>query len=57
MKIKCVQSDWGEEYQKLHSHFFRSLALLIEYRALTLTNKMDRQNENIVTLSKLVLLS
>ena len=21
-KIKCVQSDWGEEYQKIHNTFF-----------------------------------
>jgi hypothetical protein len=26
-KIKCVQSDWGGEYQKLHNQFFKSLAI------------------------------
>jgi transposase InsO family protein len=26
-KIKCVQSDWGGEYQKMHNTFFRSLGL------------------------------
>jgi hypothetical protein len=26
-KIKCVQSDWGGEYQKLHNQFFRSLGI------------------------------
>jgi hypothetical protein len=26
-KIKYVQSDWGEEYQKLHNQFFRSLGI------------------------------
>ena len=26
-KIKCVQSDWGGEYQKIHSTFFRSLEI------------------------------
>jgi hypothetical protein len=26
-KIKCVQSDWGGEYQKLHNTFFRSLGI------------------------------
>jgi hypothetical protein len=46
---------WG--IKNLIANFFDPLALLIEYRALTLTNKMDRPNENIVTLSKPVLLS
>jgi hypothetical protein len=31
------------------ANFFDPLALLIEYHALTLTNKMDRPNKNIVT--------
>jgi hypothetical protein len=26
-KIKCVQSDWGGEYQKIHNTFFRSLGI------------------------------
>jgi transposase InsO family protein len=26
-KIKCVQSDWGGEYQKLHTQFFTSLGI------------------------------
>jgi transposase InsO family protein len=26
-KIKCVQSDWGGEYQKIHNTLFRSLGL------------------------------
>jgi hypothetical protein len=26
-KIKCVQFDWGGEYQKIHSNFFRSLGI------------------------------
>jgi histone deacetylase 1/2 len=26
-KIKCVQSDWGGEYQKMHNTFFRSLGI------------------------------
>jgi hypothetical protein len=26
-KIKCVQSDWGGEYKKIHNTFFRSLGI------------------------------
>jgi len=26
-KIRCVQSDWGGEYQKLHNQFFTSLGI------------------------------
>jgi hypothetical protein len=26
-KIKCIQSDWGGEYQKIHNTFFRSLGI------------------------------
>jgi hypothetical protein len=26
-KIKCVQSDWGGEYQKLYNQFFQSLGI------------------------------
>jgi transposase InsO family protein len=26
-KIKCVQSDWGGEYQKIHNTFFLSLGI------------------------------
>jgi hypothetical protein len=27
-KIRCVQFDWGEEYQKLHNQFFTSLDIV-----------------------------
>jgi hypothetical protein len=49
--IKCVQSDWGGEYQKLHNNFF-SLLLVLDIVCLvhTLTNKTGQQNANIVTL-------
>jgi hypothetical protein len=26
-KIKCIQSDWGGEYQKIHNTFFRSMGI------------------------------
>jgi hypothetical protein len=53
-KIKCVQFDWGGEYQKIHNTFFDLSALLIEYHVLTPTNKMDPPNANIVISLKLV---
>lgn len=51
-KIKCVQSDWGGEYQKLHNQFFVRLVFLITCLVLTPTNKMAQPSANIVTLLK-----
>ena len=52
-KIKCVQSDWGGEYQKIHKTFFVLLELLIVFCALTHINKMGLLNASTVILLKL----
>jgi hypothetical protein len=51
-KIITMQTDWGSEYEKLHS-FFQKMALHIMYLAHMLTNKMVPRNANTATLLKL----
>jgi hypothetical protein len=48
-KILTMQSDWGGEYQKLHS-FFQKIDISL---VLMHINKMARPNTNIGTLWKL----
>jgi histone deacetylase 1/2 len=50
-KIKCVQSDWGGEYRRLHK-FFENNGIATIYPVLTLTNKMVQLNGNIDILWK-----
>ena len=47
-KILTMQTDWGGEYQALHS-FLPRLVLCIMFPVLTPINKMGRPNESIVT--------
>lgn len=49
-KIKCIQSDWGGEYQKLHNKFLPHLVLIIVFLVPTLINKMDLPKENTIIL-------
>lgn len=53
-KIKCVQSDWGGEYQKIHNQFFCSLGNTHRVSFPLLINKMAPLIISIVVLSKLV---
>jgi hypothetical protein len=45
-KIKCVQSDCGGEYQKIHNTFFTLLALVIVFPVLIHTNKTALLNSS-----------
>jgi hypothetical protein len=54
-KIKCVQSDWGGEYQKMHNTFFDLLALIIVFHVRMHISRTALLNANIDILLKLVL--
>lgn len=53
-KIKCVQSNWGGEYQKLHNQFFIKWAPPIMCHVLIPISKMVQLNTNIIVLLKSV---
>jgi hypothetical protein len=50
-KIIPMQTDWGGEYERLHS-FFRAIDISHHISCPTLTSRMARPNENIGTLSR-----
>lgn len=56
LKIISMQTDWGGEYEKLHTFFLPKLALVIMSHARMLINKMDPLNTNIDILLRLAYL-